>query len=136
MAAVKGTGATRLLLLTKHRDEADLRATNDENLGTGMLDGIGFYLDTVMPMTYTDTGESGRGFIAPFVYVRISLIDIATARLIAQKIVKSSKLHVAGRRREAIDPWDVLTPSEKVDTLRSMIEEEIARAVPALAATP
>src|SRR5690606_25492709 len=42
--AVSGTGATRLVLIVKHRDDARLRIEGG-HIGAGKLEGLGFYLD-------------------------------------------------------------------------------------------
>lgn len=55
-AALKAAGATHLVLLTKYRGDAHLAAERT-NLGTGKLEGLGFYVDRVLRLKRADTGE-------------------------------------------------------------------------------
>jgi hypothetical protein len=132
---IKKAGATHLLLLTKHRDEARLQAAG-EKLGSGTLEGIGFYIDRVKPMQQSDTGQEGRGFLAPFVYMKISLVDLATSTVARQQVAMSTNVYAATRTKDGLDPWDVLSVKQKVDVLRQMISDEVARIVPLLVTVP
>ena len=132
-AALRNSEADHLLLLTKYLGEAHLKAQNGE-LGSGMLEGIGFYMDPTMRMVRSDTGERTHGCLAPFLYMKISLIDLATSMVSRQEVITASR--VLSAAREGTDPWAILAASEKVDTLREMIVREVTRVVAALVATP
>jgi hypothetical protein len=43
---LRGSGATHLILLTKVKSEARVQSVKDIALGSGMLEGLGFYVDT------------------------------------------------------------------------------------------
>lgn len=131
--ALKKDGATHLLLVTKHRADTNLQ-TGGSTVGSGKLEGLGYYIDRQLPMYRSDTGEQGVGFLAPYVYFKISLIDLATSTVLKQHTVTATTTLSAARARskESFDPWDVLSPSQKIDTLRGMIRREIVNAVPAL----
>jgi hypothetical protein len=125
--------ATHMLLLTKHRGEARLQA-QDEKLGSGMLAGIGFYIDRRLPTRNPSTGERGMGFLAPFVYAQMSLVDLATLRVDRQQtITATATLSPAGNPASS-DPWYALSAPQKVDVLSRMVTQEVLRAVPALVA--
>ena len=70
-AAVRREGASILLLVTKHQGEARMQAAQTK-LGSGRVEGLGFYLDGNKNMKDLDTGARSKGYIAPFVYIDVS----------------------------------------------------------------
>jgi hypothetical protein len=129
--ALKHSGATRAIVLTKYRGEARLEARH-RHLGSGKLVGLGFYVDRQHRLTRSDTGEVGVGFLAPFVYLRLSLIDVTTLAILREEIVMATTTFSAARSQDTSNPWDVLTPAQKVDSLNSMTARELSRAIPVL----
>lgn len=129
VAAMKADGAQRLLLLTRHRQDADLHARNTSE-GSGKLEGIGFYIDRTKKMHRSDTGESGRGFLAPYVYLRLSLVNLADRRLIGDQVIDGSRTISTAHNEDSFDPWDVLTPEQKVATLLAILDQHLGNAVP------
>lgn len=128
-ALLKQTGATRLLLVSKYRADARLRS-RDSYIGTGKLAGIGFYLDELMEMTQYTTGESNQGFIAPYVYVTVSLLDTQQMRLIRRRDVMESQVVSLGNRGSATRAWEAMTTEAKVNSLQSLIRAAVSGAVP------
>jgi len=124
-------GATHLMLVTKHRAETALQTANFKT-GSGMLEGLGFYIDRDKPLTRSDTGQRGIGFLAPYAYFKISLVDLATSTVQKEQAVTATTTRSAARSKDSVDPWDALSPTQKTSILRGMITREIARAVPAL----
>jgi hypothetical protein len=134
-SALKASGATHLVLITKHREEARLRAAN-QSVGSGMLEGLGFYVDRVKRMTDGDTGERGVGFLAPYAYVKLSLIDLSTGTVLHSETMTESTTIATSRNKESLNPWEALSPTEKVEVLNDIIKREVSRAVPLLIAKP
>ncbi|MEQ1517774.1 MAG: hypothetical protein ABL931_14930, partial [Usitatibacteraceae bacterium] len=88
--------ADYLILITKHRDAAQFAFTNAID-GAGLLEGLGFYLDGAT-RTYTgDTREAGRGYIAPFCYAKVTLVDVKTSKVIKKQFIKASMAISSGR---------------------------------------
>ncbi|MDC8770616.1 hypothetical protein [Roseateles albus] len=129
--AMKKDGASHLLLLTRNRQDAKL-ATTQGAVGSGRLEGIGFYIDRQKRMYNTDTLESGQGFLAPYTYLQLSLVDLSNAQVLQQQTISSSQTIGSARSKDGFDPWQALSPEDKVDTLERMIEKELRQAVPAL----
>lgn len=130
--ALQNEKATYLILITKHRDEAQFQFTNTSE-GTGTLEGLGFYLDGATGTRRGDTGESGRGYIAPYVYAKVSLVDVQTSKVIKKQTIKASMAISSARARENLaDPWAALTSAEKVSAINRLIQREIARVIPQL----
>lgn len=125
------TGATRLLLITRYKAPARLQAAHD-SIGSGSLEGLGFYIDRVYRTRRGDTGETGTGFLAPYAYFKVSLIDLATDSVLQDRAVTVSRVRSAARNEKGVDPWDALTPTQKVATLRAFVRQETGKAVASL----
>jgi hypothetical protein len=132
-AAVRREGATTLVLLTKRRAEASLKV-QDGHMAGGKLEGLGFYVDANKHMKNRETGVRSIGFLAPFVYVDLSLIDVATGTVMRRGAITVSQTIGTANHAEGASPWDALTTQEKVSALKGMLSSELATAIPALLA--
>lgn len=121
-------GATHLILVTKYRHPAMLRL-RDGHIGSGTLEGVGFYVDYGSTARSYDTNEAERGLISPYAYFRVSLIDMASGKVIAEDRVIGSKAHTVPTGTIG-NAWAALTPQEKDSRLQEVIREETARVVP------
>ncbi len=130
-AALRREGASMVLLVSKHRGKARLQAL-DEKLGSGQIEGLGFYLDGNKRLRNQDTGEHSIGYIAPFVYVDISLIDVATGAVIGRKTIEAGRVIGTARNPDATTAWEALTSAQKLAMLTRMLTEQLHSAVPAL----
>ncbi|HYC35883.1 MAG TPA: hypothetical protein VEC19_05635 [Usitatibacter sp.] len=128
------TGATHLVLVTKHRGRAMLRL-RDGHVGTGFLEGVGFYVDHGTMSRGVDTNDAESGFIGPFAYMNISLIELSSGRIVSQQhVVGSNAQSPNPRERNVGNAWQRLSDDEKVKRLTEVIREEAARAVPMVVA--
>lgn len=125
-------GATHLILVTKYRHAAMLRL-RDGHVGSGTLEGVGFYIDHGSLARSWDTAEAERGLISPYAYLRISLIDLASGKVLAEDRVIGSKAHQMGPGLIG-NAWAALSAQEKDRQLQEMIREETARAMPRIIA--
>ncbi len=123
-----GSKATHLVLVTRLRYEAMLQ-TDSGHLGSGPLEGLGFYIDRSKPLISGSTGEAASGFLAAFTYFQVSVYDIERRQVLRTEQVTASTTLSAARSREG-DPWTTLTSQEKVALLRQMISREIGRVLP------
>jgi hypothetical protein len=130
-AVLKAQAATHLVLIRKHRANARLQAERTM-LGSGKLEGIGFYIDREKVMTRSDTGQRGEGFLGPYVYIRLALFDLATGVLVREEPVTGSTTVAASRSASDGDPWTALPDAQKVNVLRGLVAREVGRAVPKL----
>ena len=113
--AVAKEGAGQLLLVTKIRGEAAI-ADGTTRLGAGKLTGLGFYIDTFTPMVDPKVGAV-RGYIAPYVYVKLSVIDLATSTVTAHQVI------------QAAAPYTSLKAQEMMDSLQAMVVDAMTDAV-------
>ena len=128
------TGATHLVLITKLRHEALLKF-RDGYVGSGKLDGLGFYLDHNVMTRASDTGHRGRGFIAPFAYFRVSLVDMATGTTIGHRDVVAS-IAISAARSPSLQAWQALTAEQKIRIITTLVDRESAAAVKSLVENP
>ena len=129
--AVHGEKAACLVLLTKHRAEARL-TVRDGYLGGGKLEGLGFYIDSNMLMETADKQHHSYGFIAPFVYIDVSLVDVDSGKLLRQTTIKATQTITSSSNAEGADPWGAMTAKEKVSALSGLLSETLAGAIPHL----
>lgn len=133
VAAMKKDGATHLLMLTRNRQEAKL-AVMQGSVGSGRLEGIGFYVDRQTRLCDERTLECGTGFLAPYAYLQLSLVDLANAQVLQQQSISSSSTVGSARSADGFDPWQALSPEKKISTLEGMIETGLRQTVPAMVA--
>jgi hypothetical protein len=118
-------GATHLILAIKARDDARIKSA-DGLIGLGKLEGLGFYVDNVMKMENRDTGESTDGFVAPFAYFRLVLVDLSSGAVLREQFVREAQ---AVSSQKAALAWDALAPEQKVRMLQQLIRDSIRDAV-------
>ena len=126
----KGTNATHIILITKYRSEARLPMA-DQTVGSGMIEGVGFYIDSSIRTKNLETNEMGSGLLAPFAYFRIELIDLASGRSLAEKRVTAATT-ISSPSTTATHSWNALSGADKVRVLREMITRETTAAIPRL----
>lgn len=131
LPALEKTGATHVLLIVKHRAPARLKFADGAS-GSGTLEGLGFYVDGAVRTTVVATGATGIGFVAPYAYFKLLLVDLQSLKVVAERSVSESTAVSAALVKEGLDPWDALTIEEKINALKGLIERAIADAVPAL----
>jgi hypothetical protein len=138
--ALREQGATKLVLVGKRRDDASFMFANGTYDGAGKLEGLGFYLDgtwstqTVDPKTGA-TSEGGVGFIAPFAYMEVTLVDIPSCRVLGKKKVAAYYMAGSGRAEQDIgEPWRALTSADKVRLINQLVTRDVAASVKGLVA--
>lgn len=127
-----GTNATHLVLVTKQRAAAKI-PLRDGTVGSGYLEGLGFYVDYGTFARNVDTNEAERGFIAPFSYVNVALIDVATGKVVSEQRVAGAAPYTTPNISIG-NAWGALTPQQKADRLAEVMKTECERVVPQLIA--
>lgn len=130
-ATLKQVKASHLLLVTPHRAPVNIQAERD-GLGTGMLEGVGFYIDRFSKMQSVQNAQQSIGYLAPYTYYKLQLIDMNKGVVERQRIVARAVAVVSGKGAGVSDPWDILSSVEKVQVLLNALNETIAATVPAL----
>lgn len=128
-AMLQGQKATYLVLITKNRDEAALRLQNSY-AGSGRIEGLGFYLDATVRIKDTKSGAIGRGFIAPFAYLKLILVDATTMAVIREQVAEASTSQATAHVPGTLNPWDALTREQKVAALKYVLDKAVAQGIP------
>ena len=131
-SVLTGTNATHLVLVTKQRHRAQLRL-RDGMVGSGYLEGFGFYVDSGSVARDVDTNEADRGFIAPFTYMNVALIDVASGRVLSEERAYGSAPYTTPSGNIG-NAWTALTLQQKAESLAQVMRAEAERVVPPLLA--
>lgn len=127
-------GATHLVLFAKHRGDAQIQV-GDGSVGAGFIDGLGFYVDRWTRFRQTDQGMQEAGLLAPFAYYQALLVDLDGLKVVARETYQQARALLPGARvKDLTDPWNYLTPAEKVETLKALSTEGLERVVPKILA--
>ncbi len=116
--------AERLLIVTKWRDEARFK-THSGVIGSGRISGLGFYLDPTQRMEGRESGEESFGFLAPYAYVSVALVDVGSMAVIRSAPVRESAMSLPVHSKGVVLAWDALTVEQKL----SALERNLRRAV-------
>jgi hypothetical protein len=108
--------ANRLVIVTKWRDEAQF-STRTHRIGAGKISGLGFYLDPNARMERLETGEETFGFLAPYAYVSVALIDVASMKVIRSAPARESVMSLPVASKGVVLAWDALTVEQKLNAL-------------------
>jgi hypothetical protein len=125
VANLRQHGYTHLLVIAKHRAPARMQLANVA-IGSGQVKGLGFYIDNNVAIRNAETNKRSRGFVAPYVSVRLALIDLAALDLQAERAIMASTSH---SNPDGFDPWGGMSASEKVGALNDLIREHVPRAL-------
>lgn len=125
--AVRQSGAAHLLLVTRSRQEPALAAALPGRILTA-LEGPGFVLDQRPSAQIGFDGQPALPVFAPFVSIRVALIDLGDLRLRRERsLAVASRLPVD--RAAAGNPWTASTPEQRVKALEALIEAQLPKAV-------
>ena len=127
---VQGTGATHLILFTKARREARMQLA-DIALGTGTVEGVGFYVDPYTEVVLRDRQQNATGFVAAFGYFDVALIDLAKGAIMGEQRVTASRT-TAASNAVATEVWSGISGAEKMRMLQDILRTEVGRTIPAL----
>lgn len=124
-------GAHQLLLVTKRRAEASFELV-ESRVGGGMLEGLGFYVDNTTSIVRVGSNERSAGFLSPYAYATVSLLDAATMRTIRSQAAKESTMALTVDSKDAVKAWDSLGAEAKVEALERALRSAVDRATTAV----
>lgn len=132
-AALQREHAGQLVLITKYRAEAKMQAY-DTKMGSGKVAGLGFYIDFNSNMRDVGTNETSHGYISPFAFVRLTLIDTATGNVLRDTTRTETDMILGKGDQADRNPWQVLSAKRKLDELRDLLGKAVEDGLPALLA--
>jgi hypothetical protein len=131
---LKDRNATRLILVTKHRADTHIQLAH-ETVGSGTLEGLGFYVDGRITLINTATLQGGFGLIAPYMYVTFWLVDAKTMEVLRElPATEAITLEKMGSRDAEPTSWDRLDDARRIRLIKFMIERTVNTVMPKLLA--
>lgn len=130
--AIEQQRMSHVLLVTRARDDVKLPSDDGHSLGRGQVDGIGFYVDPAFQYRNTATGVVSNGVLGAYTLVDLQLMDVKSAEIVRSQRIGEQLLVADTENRAEVDPWAYLTPGQKVDLLRKMLERNLRRLLPLL----
>ncbi len=124
---LRENGATRLVLVTKWRDDAQFKLVNTKT-GTSKISGLGFYVDSYMRLVRLETGEGTTGFLGPYAFVSVTVVDVASMAPIRSVPARESEMKLPLDAKGAVRAWDALTPEGKLEALERVLRRAVDHA--------
>ncbi len=118
---------SHLLLITRARGTIDARTGDGVAIGRGTVDGIGFYIDTLYTIRNSTTGALSTGLLAPYLQLRLTLMDAQSGDIVATYDVKEAYAFGSPETQAAAEPWNFMPAAERVTRLRALVEQGVAR---------
>ena len=122
--------ATHLVIVTKRRSAASFKLVRS-TVGEGLIAGIGFYVDTITPIRRVGANEDSPGFLCPFAYLSVSLLEASSLRTLKSAVALESEMSLTVDSKDAVRAWDALTAEQKVNALEAVIKSGVTRATAA-----
>ncbi|MDQ2779324.1 MAG: hypothetical protein M3Y32_07180 [Pseudomonadota bacterium] len=130
---LKQQGSTQLVLINRRSADAGFQAV-DTKVGSGRIEGLGFYVERTTPMRNNETNETAAGFLATYVYINISLVDVRDGRVLATMPVTDARLDIARVSADSGHPWDSVSNANKMANLalllRVVVEQTVSLLLP------
>ncbi len=130
-ASFKQVNATHALIVTPYRAPANIRGWR-VGVGSGSLEGVGFYIDRDLKTSRAETNDRFIGYLAPFSYFKIRLVNLATGTVERQQGIVQAEMRTSNKPEAANDVWQVLNAREKMIALTDMVTSNIVDTMPAL----
>ena len=115
--------ATHLMLITKRRDNAQFRLA-DSHIGDGKIEGIGIFIDNSAWLEDPTTRKFGTGYFACYAYVKATLVDVATMRVLGASDGTESAITTA-IDGSATNAWEALSPAGKAENLMRVADRAV-----------
>jgi hypothetical protein len=81
---VKGAKVTHAILVTKLQYDG-VPALQKPFVGGGTLEGVGFFVGRTPPPTGGIRTSAGPGFLSPFAYFQVTLVDLTSGQLLREE---------------------------------------------------
>ncbi len=125
--AIDAKRLSHIILITRNRGEVNVRTANGTSIGRGTALGIGYYIDTLYETRNLETGAMSAGALAPYVHVRMTLMDAQSGDVLRTYEVREGQLIGDQQGKGSSDPWSFLTGEQKVSILRNQAETSLER---------
>jgi len=127
---LKEQGVSHAIVISKFRSVAAIKLI-DTTVGSGALEGLGFYVDDMINTINRGDNTSSRGMVAPFAYVRVRLVEADSLRVVGQGTAKQSFVIVRpSADSSGMDTFNKMTGADKVRNVRTALEYAMDAALP------
>lgn len=127
LEAAQSAKLSHLILIQPAQGEASLKMDRTV-VGAGQLEGLGFYVDTMLTVGQVDSNQTSFGYLAPYAYFDMYLVDVATLDLQAEHRARVS-VALADPVGAGNDPWSALSAERKVEVIRGLLQQEVEKAI-------
>jgi hypothetical protein len=124
----KGPRVTHAIIIAKMQYDG-VPALQKVYVGSGTLEGVGFFVGREPPPAGMDANSGGPGFLAPFAYFELTTVDLGTGRVLRREKGLASTM-ISAARTDTGNPWDTLSGQQKVNTLVELVRTEIRNILP------
>jgi hypothetical protein len=124
--AARESALSHALLVTSSTGAMEFHTGRAQVVGDGLVTGIGFVVSGSGRTTNLNSGAVGTGYIAPFVQLRLTLVDLAGPRLVHSASLSEGYI-VGPPTNEAPDPWRYMSRPDKARALDALLRRVVAR---------
>lgn len=124
--AAREADLSHVLLVTSSSGVMEFRTGQSQVVGSDHVTGIGFVVSGSGRTKNLQTGAVATGYLAPFVQLRLTLVELAGLRVVHSASLSEGFI-VGPPAPEASDPWQFLTRQEKARALEQLLRKVINR---------
>lgn len=109
----------------------EFRTGMTQVVGNNRVTGVGFYVSADGRTKNVTTGAVSSGYLAPFVQLRLTLVEAKPRRVLRSTPVGEGFI-VGPPEPEAPDPWQFMKRADKAQALRQLLNTTVTRGVESL----
>jgi len=127
-------GVSHAIVISKFRSVAAIKLV-DATVGSGALEGLGFYVDDMINMLNRSDSTSSRGMVAPFAYVRVRLVEADSLKVVGEGTAKQSFI-IARPSADStgMETFNNMTGADKIRNVRTALERAMDAVMPGVLA--
>lgn len=131
---LKEQGVSHAIVISKFRSVAAIKLV-DATVGSGALEGLGFYVDDMINTLNRSDSTSSRGMVAPFAYVRVRLVDADSLKVVGEGTTKQSFI-IARPSADStgMETFNKMSGADKIGNVRTALERAMDAVMPGVLA--
>jgi len=119
---------THAIVITKIQYEG-VPAIQKAFVGGGTLEGVGFFVGREAPPKGMDPNSGGPGFLSPFAYFQVTLVDLSTGKVVREEKGTASTA-LSATNTDSGNAWDALSAERKLQTIIDLVKRELEIVLP------
>ena len=125
---VKDKKVTHAVLITKLAYEG-IPDIQKPFVGNRTLEGVGFFVGRTAPLPGADPSSAGPGFLSPFAYFLVSVVDLRTGQTVREERGLASD-SISATVTDSGNAWEALSGQQKMRKLIDLVTRELAIVMP------